>query len=104
MLVACPHTALLDSKDYLAPIVTAFEAELAFAPGACWTPGEYRTSFLPVLDKLGQRLDSSAEAGRASPDDADAPGETDSSRKSDSTQLMVRCMSAHLEVHETALC
>ncbi|GBG78301.1 hypothetical protein CBR_g26331 [Chara braunii] len=30
VLVACPQTALLDSKEYYAPVITPFEAELAF--------------------------------------------------------------------------
>lgn len=45
VLVACPDTALLDSRDFLSPVITAFEAELAFSPGGVWTPGGYRIGF-----------------------------------------------------------
>ncbi|OAE35005.1 hypothetical protein AXG93_1864s1330 [Marchantia polymorpha subsp. ruderalis] len=44
VLVACPQTALIDSKDYLAPLLTPFEAELAFVEGKQWT-GAYRLDF-----------------------------------------------------------
>lgn len=44
VMVACPETALLDSRDFLAPVITSFEAELAFAPGAQWQAGVYSTA------------------------------------------------------------
>lgn len=37
VLVACAQTVLLDSKEYLAPLITPFEAELAFVEGREWT-------------------------------------------------------------------
>lgn len=37
VLVACAQTVLLDSKEYLAPVITPFEAELAFVEGKEWT-------------------------------------------------------------------
>lgn len=37
VLVACAQTILLDSKEYLAPLITPFEAELAFVEGKEWT-------------------------------------------------------------------
>jgi diphthamide biosynthesis protein 2 len=37
VLVACAQTVLLDSKEYLAPLITPFEAELAFVEGKEWT-------------------------------------------------------------------
>ncbi|KAG0592800.1 hypothetical protein KC19_1G282000 [Ceratodon purpureus] len=37
VLVACSQTVLLDSKEYLAPLITPFEAELAFVEGREWT-------------------------------------------------------------------
>lgn len=37
VLVACAQTVLLDSKEYLAPLITPFEAELAFVDGKEWT-------------------------------------------------------------------
>ncbi|GAQ80395.1 diphthamide synthesis DPH2 family protein [Klebsormidium nitens] len=44
VLVACPQTALLDSKEYLSPVITPFEAELAFVEKRVWT-GEYRLDY-----------------------------------------------------------
>jgi len=41
VLIACPFTALLDSRDFHAPIITAHEAAIAFTPGAQWLPGAY---------------------------------------------------------------
>lgn len=43
VMVACQDTALLESRDFLAPVITAFEAELAFTPGAQWLDGVYST-------------------------------------------------------------
>ena len=37
VIVACAQTVLLDSKEYLAPLITPFEAELAFVDGKEWT-------------------------------------------------------------------
>ncbi|XP_020570661.1 2-(3-amino-3-carboxypropyl)histidine synthase subunit 2 isoform X2 [Phalaenopsis equestris] len=42
--VSCAQTALLDSKDFLAPVITPFEATLAFGRGKDWT-GEYVVEF-----------------------------------------------------------
>ncbi|KAJ7260523.1 hypothetical protein O6H91_Y407500 [Diphasiastrum complanatum] len=44
VLVACPETALLDSKEYFAPVLTPFEANLAFVRGQQWT-GAYDFDF-----------------------------------------------------------
>lgn len=40
VLVACPYTCLVDSKQYYAPVITTFEAQMAFA-NVPWT-GKYR--------------------------------------------------------------
>ncbi len=37
VLVACPQTVLIDSKEYLAPVITPYEAEMAFVEGKEWT-------------------------------------------------------------------
>ena len=47
-MVADPQGMILDSKEYYAPIITPFEAHLAFAGGAGWT-GEYHLDFAAVL-------------------------------------------------------
>lgn len=51
--VSCAQTALLDSKEFLAPVITPFEAVLAFSRGREWT-GEYLLDFkdLVTSDKL----------------------------------------------------
>ncbi|XP_051144426.1 uncharacterized protein LOC127260635 isoform X2 [Andrographis paniculata] len=46
--VSCPQTALLDSKEFLAPIITPFEATLALDRGE-WT-GVYVTEFRDLID------------------------------------------------------
>ncbi|CAA0815591.1 diphthamide synthesis DPH2 family protein [Striga hermonthica] len=46
--VSCPQTALLDSKEFLAPIITPFEAMLALVRGRQWT-GEYTVEFRDLI-------------------------------------------------------
>lgn len=44
VLVACAQTALLDSKDYMVPVITPFEAIMAWKRGSQWT-GAYSLDF-----------------------------------------------------------
>ena len=44
--VAEPQGLLLEAREYLAPIIPAHEAQLAFQDGAEWT-GAYRMDFRP---------------------------------------------------------
>ena len=53
VLVACAQTVLLDSKEYLAPLITPFEAELAFVEGREWT-GAFNLE-LGQLPKPGEK-------------------------------------------------
>lgn len=46
--VSCAQTALLDSKEFLAPIITPFEAILAFDRGRQWT-GAYVMEFRDLI-------------------------------------------------------
>ncbi|GJV70508.1 2-(3-amino-3-carboxypropyl)histidine synthase subunit 2, partial [Tanacetum coccineum] len=46
--ISCAQTALLDSKDFLAPVITPFEAILAFNRGSEWT-GKYVMEFQDVV-------------------------------------------------------
>ena len=69
VLVSCPLTALVDSREYLKPIVTPYEAFLALTPGAEWT-GEYSTDFAATLAVLETRAADAFEL-----QDADAEGE-----------------------------
>ncbi|KAF3330893.1 diphthamide biosynthesis protein 2 [Carex littledalei] len=67
--VSCAQTALLDSKDFLAPVITPFEALLAFTKGRQWT-GEYLLDFQDlissrqpaVVTKQGKELEEHGEA------------------------------------------
>jgi len=47
--VSCAQTALLDSKDFLAPVITPFEAVLAFSRYATLT---YSTSTIALILSL----------------------------------------------------
>ncbi|GLJ25424.1 hypothetical protein SUGI_0486890 [Cryptomeria japonica] len=47
--VACAQTALLDSKEFLAPLITPFEAVLAFKRGSQWT-GSYFLDFKKLVE------------------------------------------------------
>ncbi|XP_038877053.1 2-(3-amino-3-carboxypropyl)histidine synthase subunit 2 isoform X1 [Benincasa hispida] len=47
--VSCAQTALMDSKEYLAPVITPFEATLAFSRGSRWT-GAYIMEFQDLVD------------------------------------------------------
>ncbi|VVB06271.1 unnamed protein product [Arabis nemorensis] len=42
--ISCAQTALLDSKEFMAPVITPFEAKLAFSRGSEWT-GAYLMHF-----------------------------------------------------------
>lgn len=48
VLVACPQNTLVDSKDFLKPVVTPFEMEVACNQAREWT-GDYVTDFLQLL-------------------------------------------------------
>ncbi|KAL4578570.1 hypothetical protein LXL04_014695 [Taraxacum kok-saghyz] len=47
--ISCAQTALLDSKDFLAPVITPFEAILAFNRGSEWT-GKYIMEFQDLVN------------------------------------------------------
>ena len=44
VLVACPENSLLDSKEYLKPIITPFELDVALNSDRMWT-GHYYANF-----------------------------------------------------------
>ena len=48
VLVACPENSLLDAKDFLRPIVTPYELEVALQPEQTWT-GRYVLDFEQLL-------------------------------------------------------
>ncbi|WOL01320.1 hypothetical protein Cni_G10036 [Canna indica] len=63
--VSCAQTALLDSKDFLAPVITPFEAVLAFTRGRQWT-GEYVVNFQDLIASIGSEVNEGTEEARFS--------------------------------------
>ncbi|KAK4476687.1 hypothetical protein RD792_015847 [Penstemon davidsonii] len=59
--VSCAQTALLDSKEFLAPIITPFEAMLALDRGSQWT-GEYVLEFQDLIASTSIERELSEEA------------------------------------------
>lgn len=63
--VSCAQTALLDSKEFLAPVITPFEAVLAFTRGRQWT-GEYVMEFRNLINSsLSEPINSTTEEEEA---------------------------------------
>eukprot|EP01114_Cavostelium_apophysatum_P022084 TRINITY_DN7873_c0_g1_i2.p1 TRINITY_DN7873_c0_g1~~TRINITY_DN7873_c0_g1_i2.p1 ORF type:complete len:537 (-),score=126.61 TRINITY_DN7873_c0_g1_i2:561-2171(-) len=54
VMVACPENTLIDSKEFLKPIATPFEMEIAHVRGKEWT-GEYTTDFAKVLPGMNPK-------------------------------------------------
>ena len=48
VLVACPENSLLDSKEYLKPVITPFELDVALNSDREWT-GHYYANFKDLL-------------------------------------------------------
>ncbi|KAK1271960.1 hypothetical protein QJS04_geneDACA014193 [Acorus gramineus] len=63
--VSCAQTALLDSKEFLAPIITPYEAMLAFTGGSQWT-GEYVMDFRDLIASSSLKLENTNEGARFS--------------------------------------
>ncbi|KAL3632228.1 hypothetical protein CASFOL_025212 [Castilleja foliolosa] len=59
--VSCPQTALLDSKEFLAPIITPYEAMLALERGRQWT-GAYVVNFRDLVASMPLASEQSDEA------------------------------------------
>ncbi|KAI8816424.1 diphthamide biosynthesis protein 2 [Fimicolochytrium jonesii] len=51
VLVACPENSLLDSREFLRPIVTPYELELALVSSREWT-GAYETNLSVIAPRL----------------------------------------------------
>ncbi|KWU43212.1 diphthamide biosynthesis protein [Rhodotorula sp. JG-1b] len=76
VLVACPENSMVDSKEFLRPIVTPFELELALTSKA-WT-GDYILDFAQLLESSTFGQDAGTLAGThrgadAVEEDEDAP-------------------------------
>lgn len=59
--VSCAQTALLDSKEYLAPVITPFEATIAFNRGSQWT-GAYVMGFGDLINLPQVQVGNQEEA------------------------------------------
>ncbi|KAH9975018.1 putative diphthamide synthesis protein-domain-containing protein [Lactifluus volemus] len=71
VLVACPENSLVNAKEFLRPIVTPFELQLALQPAPTWT-GEYVLDFDEVLTR-GPPKPSSDEVSDEDEDDSERP-------------------------------
>lgn len=65
VLVACPENSLIDSKDFLQPIITPFELEIALVPGKGWT-GDYSVDFTSFLNSPLPSVEAEEEDTRIS--------------------------------------
>ncbi|ESQ44126.1 hypothetical protein EUTSA_v10005976mg [Eutrema salsugineum] len=63
--ISCAQTALLDSKEFMAPVITPFEANLAFSRGSEWT-GAYLMHFQDVINSSNSEAHSGSEEPRFS--------------------------------------
>ncbi|TYI66043.1 hypothetical protein E1A91_D09G197800v1 [Gossypium mustelinum] len=63
--VSCAQTALLDSKEFLAPVITPFEAMLAFSRGSQWT-GTYIMEFRDLINSSQLEVSKQPEEARFS--------------------------------------
>ncbi|XP_021292568.1 2-(3-amino-3-carboxypropyl)histidine synthase subunit 2 [Herrania umbratica] len=63
--VSCAQTALLDSKEFLAPVITPFEAMLAFNRGSQWT-GTYVMEFRDLINSSPLEVRKQPEEARFS--------------------------------------
>ncbi|KAL3143282.1 hypothetical protein ABBQ38_002125 [Trebouxia sp. C0009 RCD-2024] len=59
VMVADPQGMILDSKEYYAPIITPYEAHLAFSGDAEWT-GDYSLDFSSLQEKRNRSRNGSA--------------------------------------------
>ncbi|KAJ3362127.1 Diphthamide biosynthesis protein 2 [Allomyces arbusculus] len=55
VLVACPESSLIDSKEFYRPVVTPFELTMALDISSSWT-GEYRLGFTDVMHHMAEHL------------------------------------------------
>eukprot|EP00250_Pteridium_aquilinum_P003208 c13526_g1_i1 orf=545-2107(-) len=67
VLVACAQTALLDSKDFMVPVITPFEAIIAWKRGSQWT-GAYSLDFRSLREYCDSETNNSGrERGSIQP-------------------------------------
>jgi len=69
VLVACPENSLIDAKDFLRPIVTPYELEVALRAKQSWT-GRYVLDFKMLMSECQE---AEATDGEGSEEDTDKP-------------------------------
>ncbi|KAI8911647.1 putative diphthamide synthesis protein-domain-containing protein [Gorgonomyces haynaldii] len=57
-LVSCPENALLDSKEFMTPIVTPYELLQALDVESVWNPTDYELDLRLLETRLKERLDA----------------------------------------------
>lgn len=68
VLVSCEHAALVDGRDYLQPVITPWEAQVAFTHGSLWD-GEVRLDFEHLLEpKIGSAEKTNSETENLGPE------------------------------------
>ncbi|KAI0643281.1 diphthamide biosynthesis protein [Trametes meyenii] len=73
VLVACPENSLLDAKEFLRPIITPYELEVALQPTQSWS-GRYILDFGQLLREHGDNTEIHSENQKESePEDLDQP-------------------------------
>ncbi|KAL1943663.1 hypothetical protein VTO73DRAFT_4108 [Trametes versicolor] len=72
VLVACPENSLLDAKEFLQPIVTPYELEVALQPTQTWT-GRYVLDFGQLLREHKEGLENAEPHEEDEPEDLDEP-------------------------------
>jgi len=70
VLVACPENSLIDAKDFLRPIVTPYELEIALQTRPSWT-GRYVLDFEKLLAEQRDRGEGGSSGSEG--EDADQP-------------------------------
>jgi diphthamide biosynthesis protein 2 len=68
-LVACPENSLLDSREFLKPIVTPYELMLAFGKNLYWNPSFYQLDFGKVLNQVEESLELMKDEDQGSSDE-----------------------------------
>jgi diphthamide biosynthesis protein 2 len=91
VLVACEQAALIDGRDYLQPVITPWEAEVAFTHGKHWD-GEVRLDFEHLLEPgYGSGKDNKTKGGA----DGDGDDENDEDAEFSFLGGGVRAAAAH---------
>lgn len=88
VLVACPESSVIDSREFYKPVITPFELAVALNPDVEWT-GTHTSDFAEVLPQLGGIVDDgcsgdAAAAAAAEGDDVGSGSGSGSNGDSDS--------------------